>query len=117
MSRKRTAFLSPSGRAWGTPGGTWTHDPAPNLAARGRERHLAVENVERLDVPAVDVRRRRRRARVAPDVRDPDLLHVGEQRHPQAAAVGDEPLTAEDGVLRRPAAVRRRRMLVACSVS
>ena len=55
--------------------------PRAELAVADRERQLALEHVERLDVAAVEVRRRRGAAGVAPRLRDPDLLDVREQRH------------------------------------
>ena len=61
---------------------------------------------------AVEVRRRRRPVRVAPRLRDPDLLEVGEERDAKPGPVGEELLAADDRLARRPAAVVGRVVLV-----
>ncbi len=91
----------------------WRHlHPGPRLRAElpvaDRDGQLALEHVERLGVAAVDVRRRRRAAGVAARLRDPDLLDV----HEQHDALGQQLVAAYDGLCRRAAAVRRRRLLV-----
>ncbi len=76
------------------------------------EGELALEDVERLAVPRVDVRRGRRAAGVARHLADADLVDVGEERDPEAGPVGDELACADARPGGRPAAVGRRLLLV-----
>ena len=61
---------------------------------------------------AVDVRRRGRSTRLAPHLRDPELVEVGEELHAQARPVDDELAAADHRLARRPAAVPGRGVLV-----